>query len=118
MKELQAYDWPGNVRELQNVIERAVIRARDGELDLALRPAQAAGVRHPRRADSPGLLATAPPASLHDLKQQERAFIAEALARTRGKIYGPDGAAALLGVKPTTLSSKVHRMGLKKPVQS
>ena len=38
----------------------------------------------------------------------------EALAKTRGKIYGPDGAAALLGLKPTTLSSKVHRMGLKK----
>ena len=121
MKELQAYDWPGNVRELQNVIERAVIRARDGELDLALRPAQPAGGRHLRRADlssNPGLLSTVPPTSLHDLKQQERAFIAEALTKTRGKIYGPDGAAALLGVKPTTLSSKVHRMKLKKPAEA
>ena len=43
-----------------------------------------------------------------------RTFIVEALGKTRGKIYGPDGAAALLGLKPTTLSSKVHRMGLKK----
>ena len=54
------------------------------------------------------------PGSLLELKQHERAFILEALARTRGKIYGPDGAAALLGLKPTTLSSKVHRMGLKR----
>jgi transcriptional regulator with GAF, ATPase, and Fis domain len=51
---------------------------------------------------------------LRDLKQRERTFIAEALAKTGGKIYGRDGAAALLGLKPTTLSSKVHRMGLKK----
>jgi transcriptional regulator with GAF, ATPase, and Fis domain len=53
------------------------------------------------------------PASLRDLKQRERAFIIDALAQTGGKIYGPDGAAALLGLKPTTLSSKIHRMGLK-----
>jgi len=112
IKELQSYDWPGNVRELQNAIERAVIRSRNGRLDLGLRPSGAAGSsRAPRKADStPG----AEPASLHDLKQQERALILDALTKTHGKIYGPDGAAALLGLKPTTLSSKVHRMGLKK----
>ena len=57
-------------------------------------------------------------ASLHELKNQERTFIVEALAKTRGKIYGTARAAALLGLKPTTLSSKVHRMGLKKFVAS
>jgi len=100
------------VRELQNAIERAVIRSRNGRLDLGLRPSGAAdSSRAPRKADStPG----AEPASLHDLKQQERALILDALTKTHGKIYGPDGAAALLGLKPTTLSSKVHRMGLKK----
>ena len=112
VKELQSYDWPGNVRELQNVIERAVIRSRNGRLELGLsRPGVTS--RPLRKSDS---APTAAPASLHDLKHHERAFILEALARTRGKIYGPDGAAALLGVKPTTLSSKVHRMGLKKLV--
>jgi transcriptional regulator with GAF, ATPase, and Fis domain len=115
IKELQSYDWPGNVRELQNALERAVIRSRNGHLDLDL------GLRHstsaapaprvPRRADATPKTA---PASLQDLKQHERSFILEALSKTRGKIYGPDGAAALLGLKPTTLSSKVHRMGLKK----
>jgi PAS domain S-box-containing protein len=112
VKELQSYEWPGNVRELQNVIERAVIRSRNGQLDLGLRPSGAAAVR-PRKADS---VPRSEPASLQDLKQHERAFILDALAKTRGKIYGPDGAAALLGLKPTTLSSKVHRMGLKKHI--
>ncbi len=113
MKELQSYDWPGNVRELQNVIERAAIRSRNGHLDLGLRPAGSTTARLPRRADAdPG----SAPAPFRDLKQQERTLILDALAKTRGKIYGPDGAAALLGLKPTTLSSKVHRMGLKKVV--
>jgi hypothetical protein len=65
----------------------------------------------PRKADSAPKSA---PGSFRDLKHQERAFILDALAKTRGKIYGPDGAAALLGLRPTTLSSRVHRMGLKK----
>ena len=108
---LQSYPWPGNIRELQNVIERAVIRSRNGPLDVGLLPAGNTAARAPRKSDS---AAKSAPTSLHDLKQRERAFILEALAKTGGKIYGPDGAAALLGLKPTTLSSKVHRMGLKK----
>jgi transcriptional regulator with GAF, ATPase, and Fis domain len=111
MKELQAYDWPGNVRELQNVIERAAIRSRNGHLDLGLRPASGAVSRLSRKADSASGAALA---SLDDLKDHERNLILDALAKTRGKIYGADGAAALLGLKPTTLSSRVHRMGLKK----
>src|SRR5947208_2019146 len=113
VKDLQSYDWPGNVRELQNVIERAAIRSRNGHLNLGLGPSGSGTLRMPRKADESPKSA---PASLHELKQQERVFILDALARTRGKIYGPDGAAALLGVKPTTLSSNVHRMGLKKTV--
>ena len=111
VKELQSYDWPGNVRELQNVIERAVIRAHKGQLDLGLGHTSSIASRTARKTDSAPKVT---PASLHELKHHERTFIVEALAKTRGKIYGPDGAAALLGLKPTTLSSKVHRMGLKK----
>jgi transcriptional regulator with GAF, ATPase, and Fis domain len=111
LKDLQAYDWPGNVRELQNVIERASIRSRNGHLDLGLRPAPKTSARPAGKTEE----APRPvPASFGDLKQQERAFILEALEKTGGKIYGADGAAALLGLKPTTLSSKIHRMGLKK----
>jgi PAS domain S-box-containing protein len=111
-RELQSYDWPGNVRELQNVIERAVIRSRHGQFNLGLRPSDTPASRAPRKAEPAPRSA---PASFHELKQRERAFILEALAKTGGKIYGSDGAAALLGIKPTTLSSKVHRMGLKNP---
>src|SRR6266702_4133505 len=89
-KELQSYDWPGNVRELQNVIERAVIRARNGQLDLGLsRPGNSTSLPL-RKSDSAPKVA---PTSLHELKNHERTFIVEALAQTRGKIYGPDGAA-------------------------
>jgi PAS domain S-box-containing protein len=111
IKELQSYDWPGNVRELQNVIERAIIRSRNGHFDLGLGRLSHGTSRLQKKADT---TSEAIPATFHDLKQRERAFILDALAKTRGKIYGPDGAAALLGLKPTTLSSKVQRMGLKK----
>lgn len=56
----------------------------------------------------------AAPASLADLKEYGRTLILDALHKTRGKIYGPGGAAALLGLKPTTLFSRVHRLGLKR----
>jgi formate hydrogenlyase transcriptional activator len=109
IKELQAYDWPGNIRELQNVIERAVIRSRDGHLEIGvLRNGN--GATPLRRHAAP---ISAPAGSLNDLKDQERTMILDALARTGGKIYGADGAAALLGLRPTTLSSKIHRMNLK-----
>src|SRR5881296_3822504 len=69
VKELQSYDWPGNVRELQNVIERAVIRSRNGQLDVGLLPAGHTAARAPRKSDS---APRSEPASLHDLKQHER----------------------------------------------
>jgi len=110
LKELQSYDWPGNVRELQNVIERAAIRSRGGHLELAL-PRGESLRSAPRKTESG---AQSAPASLGEIKAHERNLILDALAKTRGKIYGSDGAAVLLGLKPTTLSSRVHRMGLKK----
>jgi hydrogenase-4 transcriptional activator len=108
VRELEAYDWPGNVRELQNVIERAVIRAQNGHWEFGLRTAAPAGSSARKRET-----AVAGETSLREIKQQERTLILDALAKTHGRIYGPDGAARLLGLKPTTLSSKVHRMGLK-----
>jgi len=113
VKELQSYDWPGNVRELQNVIERALIRSGHGQLELAL-PAAAKPVE--RTPPKTGAASSGTPGSFHVLKQHERELIREALVKTRGRIYGPDGAAVLLGIKPSTLSSKVQRMGLKKYV--
>jgi PAS domain S-box-containing protein len=109
-RQLQTYPWPGNIRELQNVVERAVILARNGRgLDFAL------------SAPAPGLKAAPPKtaapansiASINDLKQTEKSLIEEALTRTNGKIYGPDGAAALLGMKPTTLASRISRQKIR-----
>ncbi len=109
-RELEGYDWPGNVRELQNVVERAVILARNGPLRFEL--GRSGG---PKSAEARGRSGAMPtPASLTDLKQHERTFIEQALQQTKGKIYGADGAAALLGLKPTTLASKIQKLGLRK----
>ena len=116
LQELQSYDWPGNVRELQNVIERAVILSRGGHLQFEL----------PRRTtlNGPLLSGQTPPLdgnetedlSLDELVLRERRIVSKALERSRWKIYGADGAAALLRIKPTTLVSKMKRLGLRREV--
>lgn len=112
VQALQSYDWPGNVRELQNVIERAVILAKGGPLQFDL----------PRRVSVDGAVSRSPMApqaleeealSFDELEMREREIVAAALRRTSGKVYGTDGAAALLGVKPTTLVSKIKRLKLQ-----
>jgi PAS domain S-box-containing protein len=114
-RELQSYEWPGNVRELQNIIERAVILARDGRLKIEL-PQTARGTRKevwPTQGsdenENPDDL------SLDELAVREREIVATALQRRNWKIYGPDGAAALLRVKPTTLVSMIKRLNLNRP---
>jgi formate hydrogenlyase transcriptional activator len=119
IRELEGYDWPGNVRELQNVIERAIIRSRNGSFGLNLRSASAGRRAERTLASGKGQpVVIEAPMSLDELKEHERILIGEALNKTGGKIYGPDGAAALLGMRPTTLSSRVHRMGLKRVSES
>jgi PAS domain S-box-containing protein len=113
LQELQNYDWPGNVRELQNVIERAVILSRGGQLRFELpyrvpRDGRPLPSRQATSADQAEGL------SLDELHVREREIVATALRRTRGKIYGTDGAAALLRIKPTTLVSKIKRLGIQK----
>jgi len=111
LKALTEYDWPGNVRELANVVERASITARDGDLrfDLPLGGdrSESAGRGAVSVAALPEILSEV------EMRQQERENIAAALRRTRGKIYGEDGAAKLLGIKPTTLLSRLTKLGLK-----
>jgi transcriptional regulator with GAF, ATPase, and Fis domain len=117
LKQLASYEWPGNVRELQNVIERAVIFSRnDGLLRFSL-GSSASRSASSMRTKAPAQDSKEGGGSLTEWKQTERLLIEEALARTNGKIYGPDGAAALLGVKPTTLASRVSRNKLKRPLR-
>jgi transcriptional regulator with GAF, ATPase, and Fis domain len=105
-RRLTAYRWPGNIRELQNIIERAVILGDGPELDIEpeLLPAPAA----PPAPEPPE------PADADTLEQVTRAHILDALRQTRWKIYGADGAAARLGLKPTTLQNKIKRLGLSR----
>ena len=114
--KLQNYDWPGNVRELRNVIERAVILARGSALDFdlpATNSSPAPSPVAPRNGDKaePEFL-TEP-----ELRNRERENLLVILEKTGWKIQGPDGAAELLGVKPTTLISRIKKMGLKQPKQ-
>ncbi len=114
--ELQSYDWPGNIRELQNVIERAVILAQSGALHFDLPVAgHSAGAPIPvssekLKAEDGQILTEA------ELRQRERNNILAALTRTDWKIHGPGGTAELLGLKPTTLISRIKKLGLKRPV--
>ena len=114
--KLQSYDWPGNVRELRNVIERAVILARGGslEFDLPILTASTSSTalrpqRQAAEADEPEFLTET------ELQIRERDNLLRILQKTNWKIKGLDGAAELLGVKPTTLLSRIDKWGLKRP---
>ena len=112
-QELQSYDWPGNVRELQNVIERALILAKGGRLQFDL-PHRTIGEGSSNRPTvAPGRNGEEE-LSLDELTVREREIVVAALRRTHWKIYGADGAAALLRVKPTTLVSKMKRLKVQK----
>jgi formate hydrogenlyase transcriptional activator len=97
MELLTNASWPGNVRELQNVVERAIILSRGETLD---------------RADFelPGL--TAAPSSMSEATERQQ--IEDALRESRGRISGADGAAQALGVAPSTLESRIQRLGVDK----
>jgi PAS domain S-box-containing protein len=107
-RQLSAHDWPGNVRELQNAVERAVILARGGPLQFDPQPTRPLSASAPQIADGTPLVTRA------ELKQRERESITAALAQTGGKVSGPDGAAALLGTKSTTLASRMKALGLER----
>ena len=106
--DLTSYNWPGNARELENVMERAVILSRRGKLQFNL----------PKPADpgqSSGL--SKEPAAIEtetERRRREVASLKAALEMAQGKVSGPGGAAELLGVKPTTLYSRIQRLGIKR----
>lgn len=110
---LSAHDWPGNVRELQNVIELAVITSTKGVLNLerAL-PGDTVGTA-PLVGDSPGP-SEQTVRTMKELHEIERENILLALNKTNWRVSGEKGAARLLGVPPTTLSSRIKALGIKK----
>jgi len=121
MEQLTAYDWPGNIRELHHVIERAVILSQRGPLriDLVLgnggSPARVTNGRPPTDvAQGQGQSAGSRVLSREELARHERENLIAALEQTGWKISGRGGAAELLGVKPTTLASRVKRFGIER----
>lgn len=109
---LETYAWPGNVRELQNVIERAAILARSGELNFDGLLSEGAGEgRVLQEPAAKALGVTDRPATLAELRHTERDLVARALEASGGRIYGTGGAAEKLGLRPTTLTSKLRRWG-------
>jgi PAS domain S-box-containing protein len=107
LARLRDYAWPGNVRELENVIERGVIVSKNGVFDI-----DRALPRAPVRSAKPDVDHSRRVRTVSELLALERENIERALAQTGGKIAGPQGAAALLGTHPSTLSSRIRALGI------
>ncbi|MBC8423640.1 sigma-54-dependent Fis family transcriptional regulator [bacterium] len=112
LARLESYPWHGNVRELQNMMERAAIISSSDELRLDLPSPHAAN--NGENNGYPFLGGGASVLTDAEFRALERDNIVAALARTKGKVSGPGGAAELLGVKPTTLAYRMSAMGIEK----
>jgi DNA-binding NtrC family response regulator len=108
VETLERYDWPGTTRELQPAIERSLIRSRNGRLKLDLGEARQ---RLPQKPAASRVEDDAAPVlTITEIQEMERANIERALARCHGQVYGKNGAAALLGMKSTTLWSRLRSL--------
>jgi formate hydrogenlyase transcriptional activator len=123
MDALANYSWPGNIRELENFIERAVLLSPGKELRVPLAELQSTafanhGENSPAGPDSSSSYATlaTPTSSISTLEEAERQHILRALRQTGWRIAGPKGAAALLGMKRTTLQARMRKLAIRRPV--
>jgi PAS domain S-box-containing protein len=104
LEQCQLYPWPGNIRELQNIVERSVILC--GGDTFWIEKAWLARAQPPRQ-ELPGPLPDT-------LQNQEKQIIEDALAESKGKVAGPEGAAAKLGIPRSTLDSKIKQLNIRK----
>ncbi len=107
MDALTSYDWPGNVRELRNIIERAMILSPTSVLEL--------GDWFPGTPSSTATISQTEKSSGETLDEVQRVHILEVLQSCDWKIYGKDGAAERLGLKRTTLQSRMKKLGIERP---
>jgi formate hydrogenlyase transcriptional activator len=123
MDALTNYSWPGNIRELENLIERAVLLSPGKELRVPLSELKSSasvagadpGTDAASGAMGPGGRAAMAP-SISTLEEAERQHILRALRQTEWRIAGPKGAAALLGMKRTTLQARMRKLGIRRPI--
>ncbi len=109
IERMQRYHWPGNIRELINIIERAVILSQEERLRLDFSISE----QHKEAVAQPG----PQPQGIHtdeELRQREHDNIVAALKRCNGKVFGKGGAAELLDMKPTTLASRIKKLGINR----
>ncbi|MEO8111863.1 MAG: sigma 54-interacting transcriptional regulator, partial [Ginsengibacter sp.] len=117
LQQLNAYDFPGNIRELENIIEQAVI-LNDGKIELTLRQTLSSNTDSNSNNSFQASLQNNAAKTLDDIKREQRKseidYIISVLNKTHGRIRGKDGAAELLNQKPTTLESRIAKLGIKK----
>lgn len=120
VEAMRRYDWPGNIRELKNVIERAVILSPSDGLRLDLSLPKSAAVNRAAEALPPVTVATSERNFVTDdeMKLQQRDNMRRALEYAAWRISGEHGAAELLGLRPSTLTDRIHAYGLEKPARS
>jgi DNA-binding NtrC family response regulator/sugar lactone lactonase YvrE len=104
IQALERYDWPGNIRELENIIERAVILSRGDTLELFESFQRGRSTTAGRERDG-----------IVSLEEVERQHIVAVLNTTHWRVSGEHGAAKILGMKPTTLASKMEKLGIRRP---
>jgi transcriptional regulator with GAF, ATPase, and Fis domain len=113
LEALRRYEWPGNIRELQNVIERAAVIS-TGRL-FQLPEEWAVSFGPPSRGEAAEVSrAIESPAREATLEELERRHILQILQQTRWRVEGSKGAAAILGLNPSTLRSRMHKLGIKR----
>jgi PAS domain S-box-containing protein len=109
MRFLTQYHWPGNIRELENIIERQIISAKSNNINFEFLASESVFNNEPvNPVLAPKLI------SVEQQKSFEKNNLASALKYCKGKIYGENGAAQVLGLKPTTLASKLKKYGLNR----
>jgi formate hydrogenlyase transcriptional activator len=118
MDALVNYAWPGNIRELENLIERAVLLSPGKELRIPISELKppALSANGNVSADLALFSPTPTPVPITTLEEAERQHILRALRQTEWRIAGPKGAAAILGMKRTTLQARMRKLGVRRPI--
>ncbi len=114
VQRLMAHSWPGNIRELRNIIERAVILSTGNRARFDLAMPDAADITsdittNPEPSDEADFVTEA------EMREREKANLIAALRHADWRVWGPDGAAELLGIKPSTLKYRMTVLGISKP---